>query len=178
MNIDFKWRAHMAVFLVPFAAAIIGGLVVTGVGIGVNESRKSKAEADAKIKETASRLLDKANELITAGTLYPAYRAGKEYVEHMKNNFELSPGTKQGLEETLNTIKETAEQQYRNLKEAYKKDAGEAGYDDSGVALYYVQEKYLGDLEKLLGAGAPHLKVVEDSFGVNYQVHKQGLKQN
>ncbi|WP_226477508.1 hypothetical protein [Pseudomonas sp. MWU16-30323] len=168
----------MAAFLVPFAVAIIGGLAVTGAGIGVNESRKSKAEADAKIKETANNLLAKARELVNEGALFPAYRAGKEYVEHMKNNFDLSPETRQGLDESLNKLLETAQRQYRNLKEEYQKNADEAGYDDGGLALFNAQEKYLVDLEKLLGAGAPRLKEVEDSFGVNYRVHKWGLKKN
>ncbi|MFA7941596.1 hypothetical protein ACEK06_03945 [Pseudomonas brenneri] len=172
----------MAAFLIPFVAIAIGGAVATGAGIGVIESNKNKAAAAADklkdIQETTLKLFDETNESAASGALYPAFRAARKYIDHLKSNYDLSPKMKEDLENSFGELKNSALSQFRKLAEDYKKEAAEAQYDDSGGELYAAQVKYLGSLEKLLGAGAPHLNVVEKSFGVNYQVHKSGIASN
>lgn len=161
--------------LIPLIIAGIGGLAVTGAGVAVIESRKSERE---EIDKTTTKLEGEAQALMKAGTLYPAFRAFRKYVDYVKNNYQLSSEQRNGLERDFSELKQTALGTFQKLATDYRKEADEAKNDDSGDERYKVQVDYLAKLKLLLGDGAPHLKTVEDSFGINYQVHKHGIAIN
>lgn len=159
---------------------IFAGLAALGAAIGIAADVASgKSESEKKdIQNKADELRNKANALVTSGALYPAYRANVKYVEYIKKHYDLTPEHKQQLDDSVADTLRAAKAQYKSLKLEYQAKAEDAEGDDSGGELFKVQSEYMAKLEKLLGTGAPHLKVVENSFGINYQVHKHGLPNN
>ena len=172
----------MAVFLIPFAAIAIGGALAAGAGIGVIEAKKNKAEQAAKLEEAkkvGEELGREANKYAESGALYPAFRTYRKYIDHMASNFNISPEVKQRLEDSYNALRESALKKYRDLKNDYDQKKNVAlAKSDTGEELFQAQDEHLADLDKLLGPDAPMRKKIEESFGINYQAHKQGYTTN
>ncbi|KRA26350.1 hypothetical protein [Pseudomonas sp. Root569] len=163
---------------VVFAALVATGLVVDTLNV---ESAKSDAEKEAKAKanqEKIDELTSKVMEHAEAGRLFPAHRANRDYVNYVKDNYNLSPELEQQLDAVLDDSLKAAQAKYQELKAEYQERSKELEFDDDGHNLFKLQEEMLGKFEGLLGAGAPQLKVIEESFGVNYSFHKYGWATN
>lgn len=170
----------MAFPVIPlvFAALVATGLIVDTVNV---ESEKTKLEKEAKekkVKENVDKLTKEVMEHTEAGRLFPAYRANREYVNYVKENYDLSPEMEQKLDDALNASLKAAQAKYKELKTEYQTRADKTEFDDEGHNLFQLQEEMLGKFEGLLGAGAPQLKVIEQSFGINYSVLKYGVATN
>ncbi|WP_438866883.1 hypothetical protein [Pseudomonas sp. L1(2025)] len=171
----------MPAFLVPFVVILAGGALATGAGIGVIESKKAKAAKAAEVeqaKKTANDLVGEIQAHLSSGALYPAFRAFRRYIDHVENKFDVSPKIKAELERSYDDIRGAALSEYRKLDREYRNELAAIENDEEGEKTYEVQSTYLVKLEKLLGAGAPKLKALEESFGINYAVHKYGVAVN
>jgi len=168
----------MAVFFIPLLPIVIGALAVVGVGVGTAESNKVKATEFEKAKRTATELANEVQAHLSSGALYPAFRAYRRQIDYVTSHFEVSPKAKEHAEQAYEELRSKALNAYRQLKVDYVKNASAIEIDEEGEKIYQVQQAFLAKMEKLLGPGAPKLKEFEESFGVNYQIHKHGITAN
>lgn len=171
----------MAVFLVPFGAAVVGGLLVIGAGIGVSESRKNRA-ADAAEKKAAEivayekaslkgeELWARAKKYENKGALYPAFREYRKFLDHMVSHFKISPEEMKKGEDIYDGMRKTALKEYQTLLSDY--DKAVAPLYESGDEPYQVQSEFIDKLITLLGPDAPKVKEWENKFGASYKAYK------
>lgn len=168
----------MAVFFIPLLPIVIGALAVTGVGVSTAKSNETKAAEFENAKKTATELASEVQAHLSSGALYPAFRAYRRQIDYVASHFEVSPQAKEHAEQAYEELRSKALSAYRQLKADYVKNASAIEIDEEGERTYQVQQAFLAKLEKLLGPGAPKLKAFEESFGVNYQIHKHGITAN